>query len=63
MANGTAMMIAVLRRFLMLRYAHGEPTSFSIRGEIPFLHGLPAPLSPVSHLKVTLNIQVESASH
>lgn len=48
MASGIAMTTVVLRQFLRLKYAHGEPTSSSIRGGIPFLPGLPALLSPVS---------------
>lgn len=51
MAGGTAMMTAVLRLFLRLRYAHGEPTSSSTRGGIPSRLGLLAPLSLVSSLK------------
>lgn len=63
MASGTAMMTAVLRLFLRLRFAHGEPTSCSTREGIPSRLGLLAPQSLVSPLKVTSNIQMESTSH
>lgn len=63
MASGIAMMTAVLRQYLRLRYARGEPTSSSIRGGIPFLLGLPARPSLVSPFNVALNIQIKSASH
>lgn len=57
MASGIATMTAVPRQFPRLRYARGEPTSSSIKGETPYLLGLPARPSLVSPLNVTLNIQ------
>lgn len=52
--SGTAMMIAVLRRFQRRRFAHAELTSSSIKGGRPSLHGLPAPQSLVSLFKFSV---------